>query len=148
APDEGRRVARRRRRPLPGRHDLACERQRDARARRRVRRRVPRPHVEAQRVREHHGDPQRDRRADCGPMIRGVTGQTRVAVEHGWEVAATPAGAIADPSGLHGLHWIPARVPGTAAGALRDAGLWSWDTPRAFDAEDWWWRAPLGGELT
>ena len=39
----GRRHRLRRRRPLPGRHDLPRERQRDARARGRVRRRVPRP---------------------------------------------------------------------------------------------------------
>ncbi len=51
--------ARRDRRPLPGRHDLARERQRHARARGRVRDRVPRPHAQAQRVREH--------RAPCAP---------------------------------------------------------------------------------
>src|SRR5512140_242303 len=80
--------------------------------------------------------------------VRGVTGHTRIAVEHGWELAAAPAGSIVDPDGLHGLRWIPATVPGTAAGALRAAGTWTWDDRRAFDAEDWWWRAPLGGELT
>jgi beta-mannosidase len=32
---------------------------------------------------------------------------------------------------------LSARVPGTAAGALRDAGRWSPDDPRDFDAEEW-----------
>jgi beta-mannosidase len=31
-------------------------------------------------------------------------------------------------------------VPGTAAGALRAAGLWDEDNPRDLDAEDWWFR--------
>ena len=33
-----------------------------------------------------------------------------------------------------------ARVPGTAAGALRDAGLWRAGDARDLDAEDWWFR--------
>jgi beta-mannosidase len=32
---------------------------------------------------------------------------------------------------------LPLRVPGTAAGALRDAGLWSPRDPRDLDAEEW-----------
>ena len=31
-------------------------------------------------------------------------------------------------------------MPGTAAGALRDAGLWDFGSERDFDAEDWWFR--------
>jgi beta-mannosidase len=38
-----------------------------------------------------------------------------------------------------GTFW-PAAVPGTAAGALRTAGTWDFDTPRDFDARDWWYR--------
>ena len=75
---------------------------------------------------------------------RGVTGNTRVVLDR-WEVAAAPAGSIGDPSGLGGVRWIPATVPGTAAGALRAAGEWSWDDRRAFDREDWWWRVSLAG---
>src|SRR5579863_2450217 len=56
----------------------------------------------------------------------------------GWRVAASPAGDPRDPSRLDGLDWHPARVPGTAAGALRDAGLWRPHDPRDFDADDWW----------
>lgn len=79
--------------------------------------------------------------------VRGVSGTTRIGIEHGWEVAATPAGQLAEPQGLEGLRWVPAHVPGTAASALRAANAWSWDERRNFDGEDFWWRAPLGGEL-
>ncbi len=69
-------------------------------------------------------------------------------LDAGWQVAAAPAGAIADPAGLDAanLTWFAAQVPGTAAGALRAAGAWSFDTPRAFDADDWWWRCTVVGE--
>ncbi len=47
--------------------------------------------------------------------------------------------AIAD--GWHawtaGLEPLPARVPGTAAGALRDAGLWRAGDSRDLDSEEW-----------
>jgi beta-mannosidase len=36
-----------------------------------------------------------------------------------------------------GLSPLPARVPGTAAGALRDAGLWRPGAARDLDAEEW-----------
>ena len=36
-----------------------------------------------------------------------------------------------------GAEPVPARVPGTAAGALRDAGLWRPGDPRDLDAEEW-----------
>lgn len=79
--------------------------------------------------------------------VRGVTGTVRHALSHGWQVAAAkPAGDLdALPAGLDSLRWFAATVPGTAASALRAAGAWSWDDRRAFDAEDWWWRVPLGG---
>ncbi len=74
---------------------------------------------------------------------RGVTGNRRVAIDQGWQIASAPAGSHADPSRVAELTWIAASVPGTAASALRAAGLWSWDDQRAFDAEDWWWRTQL-----
>jgi beta-mannosidase len=79
--------------------------------------------------------------------VRGVTGTVRHALSRGWQVAsAKPAGDLDTlPAGLDSLRWIPATVPGTAASVLRAAGAWSWDDRRAFDAEDWWWRVPLGG---
>ncbi|HEY0254627.1 MAG TPA: hypothetical protein VGC41_24035, partial [Kofleriaceae bacterium] len=61
-----------------------------------------------------------------------VSGHERTALEH-WEVG------VAD-------HWIPARVPGTFAGALRDAGEWDWNTLRDFDKEDVWFRTRLPDE--
>lgn len=75
-----------------------------------------------------------------------------LALEDGWEAAAAPPGALRDPTGIDGLAWTPARVPGTAAGALRDAGLWRSGAPDAFDTQDWWFRTrftaspPSGGE--
>ncbi len=42
---------------------------------------------------------------------------------------------------------IGARVPGTAAGALQDAGLWDGVAPLDPDAFDWWWRTTLPPEL-
>ncbi|MEA2193736.1 MAG: beta-mannosidase [Solirubrobacteraceae bacterium] len=55
----------------------------------------------------------------------------------GWEAAATPPDACADPAAIERLDWLRARVPGTAAGALRDAGI---DSPGDLDAQDWWFR--------
>lgn len=46
------------------------------------------------------------------------------------------AGGPSSPAGLDGLTWLPARVPGTAAGALRDANL----EPGDLDSQDWWFR--------
>src|SRR5262245_47630039 len=58
-----------------------------------------------------------------------------------WQVAAARAGSTLDD--VAGLTWIDARVPGTAADALRRAGAWSFDTPLDFDGQDWWWRTRL-----
>lgn len=70
--------------------------------------------------------------------VRSVSTDTRTLLDTGWEVAAAPVGST--PANLVGCQWQPARVPGTAADALRTAGLWSFDSERDFDAEDWWWR--------
>jgi beta-mannosidase len=64
--------------------------------------------------------------------IRGVTGHTRIAVEHGWEVAPTPAGQLAGPHELDRVRWYPAH-------AMPDHDR---------DSHDWWFRAPLDPELT
>ena len=58
----------------------------------------------------------------------------------GWEAAPCAPGDHEDPSGIDTLDWHPARVPGTAAAALRDAGAWRTGEGRDFDAEDWWFR--------
>jgi len=61
-----------------------------------------------------------------------------------WECAATLPGVVRDPSELAelSLSWCPAPVPGTVAGALRDAGAWHWgqDDEALLDGHDWWFR--------
>jgi beta-mannosidase len=57
------------------------------------------------------------------------------ALSREWQAAWAPADG--DPAELD---WIPARVPGTAAGALRDAGRWQPGEPRDLDGEEWWFR--------
>jgi beta-mannosidase len=59
----------------------------------------------------------------------------------GWEVAGCAPDAVVRPSErFRELEWIPARVPGTAAGALLDAGRWSVGEPLDVDGVDWWFR--------
>lgn len=55
----------------------------------------------------------------------------------GWEVAGAEPGACPGPGDLDGLRWRAARVPGTVAAALADAGA---DPARDLDAHDWWFR--------
>jgi beta-mannosidase len=58
-----------------------------------------------------------------------------------WECRPTAPGSASGPEDLTAqtLGWLPAQVPGTAAGALRSAG----EDPdsRNFDASDWWFRS-------
>jgi beta-mannosidase len=63
-----------------------------------------------------------------------------------WDCAATPPGEAADPAGLAGLplRWIPADVPGTAAGALRGSSA-AEPSSAELDAEDWWYRCRFAG---
>jgi beta-mannosidase len=63
-----------------------------------------------------------------------------VQLREGWEAAWTAPDRCSDPSALDGLEWLPARVPGTAAAVLADAGLWRPGDERDLDAEDWWFR--------
>ena len=58
-----------------------------------------------------------------------------------WTCASTAPGAATGPEDLGSLTlpWIPAQVPGTAAGALRTAGLPE-RTSAQLDGEDWWFR--------
>ncbi|MGA9874562.1 MAG: hypothetical protein WBQ21_02010 [Solirubrobacteraceae bacterium] len=58
----------------------------------------------------------------------------------GWQAARSAPDLHVDASSIEALNWIPARIPGTAAGALHDAGLWHPGEPYDFDAEDWWFR--------
>jgi beta-mannosidase len=61
-----------------------------------------------------------------------------------WHCASAAPGEITDPHQLHDAEteWLPVTVPGTAAGALRDAGRWHYgeDDEHVLDARDWWFR--------
>jgi len=77
--------------------------------------------------------------------VRAVTGTQRVPLDRGWEFAAAAAGSTPEQSG--DFAWISADAPTTAAATLRAHGLWTFDTPRDFDAEDFWWRLRLDDGL-
>ncbi len=64
-------------------------------------------------------------------------------LDDGWEVASTSPGRCATPADLEGaaLEWVPATVPGTAAGAVGADG-------RDFDAQDWWFRCRFAADGT
>jgi len=57
-------------------------------------------------------------------------------LSEGWLAAGAEPDACPDPAGIDALRWLTTRVPGTAAGALRDAGITRGD----LDAMDWWFR--------
>ncbi len=67
---------------------------------------------------------------------RRIVGHELLPLDRGWQAAATAPGASPSPADIEGLAWLPASVPGTGAGARRDAGL----PFGAIDAEDWWFR--------
>jgi beta-mannosidase len=69
-----------------------------------------------------------------------VEGHEIIQLSEGWELACAPPDLHVDPTELQSLEWLPASVPGTAAGALRDAGAWRPGESYDFDAEDWWFR--------
>ena len=74
-----------------------------------------------------------------------VSGHERTLLSTGWQAAPANPGRVDPADGLDELAWIPAAVPGTVAGALRDAGLPIGD----LDAQEWWFRTsfeatPLG----
>lgn len=75
--------------------------------------------------------------------IRAVDGAAPRTIDEGWRLAVTPSGACAGPGDLDGLDWIAARVPGTAAAALRDAGRWSEARPTPLHHHDIWYRTEL-----
>src|SRR6185436_9370739 len=65
-----------------------------------------------------------------------VVGREALPLDAGWQAAAASPDERTSPDRLDDLAWIPATVPGTAAGARRAAGLPTGDP----DAEDWWFR--------
>ncbi len=70
-------------------------------------------------------------------------GEHQLDALHGisWECTSTPAGEADHPRDLPALplRWIAAEVPGTAAGALRRAGVPERSSIE-LDGEDWWFR--------
>jgi beta-mannosidase len=73
-------------------------------------------------------------------------GHDRRELTEGWQFTSTSPGEGMDARALDGFAWSPARIPGTAAGALREAGLWRAGDGRDFDACDWWFRTRVDGE--
>jgi beta-mannosidase len=69
-----------------------------------------------------------------------VDAHERQSISEGWHTAPSPADAEADGTDLDALNWRPARVPGTAACALKDSGDWRPGDSYDFDGEDWWFR--------
>jgi beta-mannosidase len=64
----------------------------------------------------------------------------------GWECTSTPQGAAGIPEQVPSdANWIPARVPGTYATALRAAGLWNGIDGLPLDDMDIWYRTNFSG---
>lgn len=84
--------------------------------------------------------PERRARPAAVPRVT-VAAHELIPLDAGWELAAATPDAVEGPAGLADLDgWVPARVPGTVAGALRDAGIWEPYDERDLDREDWWFR--------
>lgn len=78
--------------------------------------------------------------------IRAIDGAPPRAVDGPWRLLSTEAGACAGPGDLDSRDgWIPAPVPGTAAQALREAGLWIDAEPAPIHDKDIWYRTPIPG---
>ncbi len=79
-------------------------------------------------------------------MARIVTAENRSVepLDQGWEAVEVAAGEDAPASPAELLAgdrpYFPAQVPGTVAGALAALGRWGLDTPKNFDASEWWYR--------
>lgn len=78
-------------------------------------------------------------------LSRTAAGAVRWAGDLQWDATVSSATAVSGDRGgfLPEIHTardlaLPATVPGTVAGALRDAGLGPLDTTQA-DGHDWWW---------
>jgi len=78
--------------------------------------------------------------APASATLVRVDGHELCDLSAGWQAARSAPDVHVDATGIDALSWTPTRVPGTAAGALQDAGLWRAGDPHDFDAEDWWFR--------
>jgi beta-mannosidase len=81
-----------------------------------------------------------------GRSRANVEGHETHTLSTGWQAACSPAQMHRNAGDIDGLSWLPARVPGTAAGALRDAALWRLGEPHDFDQQDWWFRTRFDAE--
>ncbi|MBW3629355.1 MAG: glycoside hydrolase family 2 protein, partial [Gemmatimonadetes bacterium] len=77
--------------------------------------------------------------------IHSIPGQRVVPLDEGWELASTPAGASPTPADIEG-RWLPARVPGTVALALEEAGEWTLEAPTPLHDRDHWFRTRFRAE--
>lgn len=77
--------------------------------------------------------------------IRAITGRTVQPLDSGWDLALSPPQAWQKPSEVRQAVWLPANVPGTAAGALRALGQWSFDDPQPLHDKDIWYRLQISG---
>jgi beta-mannosidase len=68
------------------------------------------------------------------------------ALSAGWQAARCAPDLHERPGDTDALEWLPARVPGTAAGALHDAGVWRLGEEHDFDAHDWWFRTSFDSQ--
>jgi beta-mannosidase len=68
-----------------------------------------------------------------------------------WECRSNRPDAGLEPADLSrdDSNWMPAQVPGTAAGALRELGSWRWgdDDEELLDGSEWWYRCRFDGPL-
>jgi beta-mannosidase len=72
--------------------------------------------------------------------ILSINGVPDLRLEAGWQMAVTEAGSCATPEQAAGLSdWIIARVPGTAAATLKDAGRLAEDEAAVLHDKDVWW---------
>ena len=79
--------------------------------------------------------------------VRSVSGdgRARIVLDNA-RVAATPAGQIDNVARVDTLRWQECSLPNTAAGVLRAARQWDFDTKRDFDGEDWWWKIDVDAQ--
>ena len=74
--------------------------------------------------------------AGLTPARTHVDGYEQRPLEQGWQAAWAEPDRRPSPEAIDDLDWLPARVPGTAAGLLRDAGR----EAGPLDSQDWWFR--------
>jgi len=79
--------------------------------------------------------------------MRGVAAAAALRIDKGWRMALTEAGACAGPQEAARLPgWIEAEAPGTAAGALRRAGLFDMEAPTRLHDKDVFFATEISGE--